>query len=424
MGKVAEIDHIDPLELAIADLIAGIQDSNGMYVHAPEPFYGRLLAALPSKYTKKSDEGTAYDIPTAAVAIRNNGIELIINRDFFENLGREARLAIIKHEAQHIAHRHLFRGAEANGENPKIQNIAMDAVINQFNPAIQELKKPAKDGGKFEPVEWDKIPDATADMSYRGYYELIEKDSEEEGGGGSGEGEGGEGDGDDMGKYGDVIDDHSHFGKVFDESNPDVVEDRLKDTIQKAARGLNPGTMPGEIQKILDDIAAESKIPWQQLLRTWMKTSIKSIRKTHILRESLSVAGVFPGYKRQPRPEFHVYADMSGSVSDSDAVSFFSEILYIQKAMKATVSLHQFDTEIHSTQVIEKNIPHIVRDGYGGTNFQCCADHARENKIKNFIIMTDGYAPSVDLTGLNVLWAFTEHHQDHGGKSVVIESKE
>jgi predicted metal-dependent peptidase len=302
----------------------------------------------------------------------------------------------------------------------------MDAVINQFNKDIESLTEPDEDGKpKFEPIDYRKIDGAVADQSWKGYYELLEKDQENDNSEGEGEGEGGEGapgsGSGDLSKYGDVIDDHSHFGKVQDDSNADIADEQLKDMIQKTARGLKPGETPLEIQKILDEILQESVIPWRVLLRNWIKSSVKTIRKTHILRESISVAGVFPGYKRVPKPEFHVYADMSGSIDDKQAIAFFREIMAIQRTLRATIHLHQFDTRIHSSEVIDKQIPNINRDAYGGTNFQCCVEHARKNKIKSLIIMTDGYASSVDVTGLNVLWAMTEYHQSHGGKEVIIK---
>lgn len=417
------------LDQAIGDLISGIHNKNGAGLAYPaEPFYGRLLASLKRATCTEKDKGKSNYVPTAAVGLEKNQIVLSVNLDFLGKYDRVGRRAVLKHEAQHVAHRHLFRFKQGKYQNMRRGNIGMDAVINQFNPEIHNMVDTTT-GETFEPIDYKKIPVpgkkntfAEADRSWQYYYELLEQEQDPK----DGEGENGEGgageDGITHTSYGDMFDDHSAFGTGGDdETNPEMVEEKLKETIQRCARQAYAGKAPKEIEDILDEIRKESKIPWQVLLRNWFKFAVRQVRELNMLRESLSVEGVFPGHKRNPVPEFHLYADMSGSIADDQAVAFFVETLAIQRKMKATIHLHQFDTMIHKSEIIEKQLPTIKRVACGGTNFQCVVEHARENRIRNIVIMTDGYAPDVDTTGLNVLWVFTTNHQDHGGKSIVIE---
>jgi predicted metal-dependent peptidase len=430
VGMNAEDMGYSLVEQAVGDLISGIkkEDSFEVLMQA-EPFYGRLIAAFKKIEVSEKDKGkNKWFVPTAAVAVDGQQVALIVNTDFLRQLSRVQRAAVIKHEAQHIAHRHLFRFKESGYENQPRFNIAADSVINQFNPQIQTLKGMKLEGWEqpFDPCDWKNIPDAKADSTWQTYYERLAKEDEKNGEGeGEGQSGGGMGNGPTNTPYGDVIDDHSFMNQAqnseADSANQELVEENVKNLIRSVARQTEAGNRPGEIQQILDELNRQSEIPWRTLLRSWMKQSVRQIRALSMMRESISVEGVFPGHKRVPVPEFHVYADMSGSVADDQAVAFFGEVICIQTALKATIHLHQFDTIVHKSEVIDKKVPNIERNGYGGTNFQCCADHARENKIKNIIIMTDGYAPEIDTVGLNVLWAMTENHQDHAGKQVIIK---
>ena len=413
-----------PLEASIADLINGVYSNDGTMVYEPEPFYGRLIATLRRRFCLNEDKDkTPWFTPTCAVALIQNDITLIINEDFFNTLERFGRRAVLKHEAQHVTHRHLFRFKRNNYKNMMRGNIAMDASINQYNAPIYDMKNPDYDPTvtdpndprshkKFQSVHWNKIPEAKENMTWEMYYALLEKDFPES--------DPNSGDAQAYSKYGQSIDDHSFFGKDDGESSPEAAEGQLNETIQRIARQCYAGNNPKEIQDILDEIYKESKISWRTLLRNWFSQSIAYERKQSILRESISVEGVFPGFKREPKPEFHIYADMSGSIANDQAEAFFNECMSIQKGLKAVINIHQFDTRIHKSERLEKKPPKIVRAACGGTNFDCIVEHARENKIKHLVVMTDGYCPESDWTGLNVLFAYTENHQEHQGRKKVV----
>ena len=125
-----------------------------------EPFYGHLLGGV----VRRIDER----IPTAAVSLTPQGLQLIVNPDFFMNeLKKDERVAVIKHEALHLLFRHLYRPLIKKGDS-KLFNIAADIVVNQ-HIAPWPLPDMA--------VTLKEFPDMglLADQSLEWYYEKLSK---------------------------------------------------------------------------------------------------------------------------------------------------------------------------------------------------------------------------------------------------------
>ncbi len=384
-GPTSAVDlGADEVELAIRDLV----------ISQDEPFYGQLLAKFQHKRVTKSDEDGAKFIPTAAVAMVKNDIVLFINEEFFKGLEPLERVAVLKHECQHIAHRHLTRGAADQGFKQERANIAMDAAINQMNDNLPP-----------DLVDFKKIKGAIPMDSWEHYYALIpdtDQDKLQE-------------------LFGKMVGDHSMWGDVDDETNPEMVDELVKSRIREAAEQVGIGNLPEEVHGILAEINAEAKIDWRTVLRSWMQEAINRYRDYLPFRESRVVTGIFPGMHYKPAPEFDIYVDASGSIGDQDFNDFATEVLEINKTLHATVNLHQFDTMIHKSEKIERQVPTLERVAHGGTNFSCILKHAWDNRIRNIIIMTDGYAEEVDQTGYNILWVYTKEHHKHPGKFVILE---
>ena len=89
-----------------------------------EPFFGHLLGGLARRFTDA--------LPTAGVVVVEGGVALWINPSFFMGLGSDnERTAVLKHEALHLALRHLLRPPPR--EAPRLLfNVAADLVVNQF----------------------------------------------------------------------------------------------------------------------------------------------------------------------------------------------------------------------------------------------------------------------------------------------------
>ena len=398
------------VEIAVKDLITG---SQGAGIEA-EPFYGNLLARIPRRIIREGDTSPFANVDTAAVAIYGSRVWLIINEKFFKALSRRQRVAVVKHEAQHLAHRHLTRPDKDKYKTPaenQLLNIAMDAVINQYNSGLPHGV--VEGFGPVYPICYTQIEGAQPHDRYEEYYRLLKKQVEKNNSGGKGSNA--------NGTIGGTIDDHSFFGEAVDGSNVEIADGLLKEAIRDAANKVNYGSLPHHIQKIINDLNGQSKLNWRVILRRWIKQSQRRNRDKNIFRESPFIEGVFPYFKNEPRPEYDVYVDASGSVSDDEITAFFNEVLAIQKGLKATVRVHQFDTTIHRTDVLEHAVPEIERAACGGTSFAPVVEHAKANNLRNIIIMTDGYAPVVDTKGLRVLWVYTPDHQKHPGRGIILD---
>ena len=81
------------------------------------PFFGSVVASVDYKENK--------DIPTAGT----DGETIYYNPEYLESLSVEEQTFIFAHEVCHIAFNHILR---SEGKDPKLWNIATDAVINQF----------------------------------------------------------------------------------------------------------------------------------------------------------------------------------------------------------------------------------------------------------------------------------------------------
>ena len=81
------------------------------------PFFGSVVANVDYRANTK--------IPTAGT----DGKVVYYNPDFLEKLSIDEQTFIFAHEICHIAFNHILR---SEGKNPKIWNIATDAVINAF----------------------------------------------------------------------------------------------------------------------------------------------------------------------------------------------------------------------------------------------------------------------------------------------------
>ena len=98
-----------------------------------EPFSLHSLAAFKS---------ACRDIPTAGVRLDKNTqhFEMLYNPDFFSALSDEFIVGILKHEFYHIILGHVTLRKPSDGLK-KIDNIAMDLVINSYERRIAIEKK-------------------------------------------------------------------------------------------------------------------------------------------------------------------------------------------------------------------------------------------------------------------------------------------
>lgn len=387
-----------------------------------EPFYGLFLLMLNKQWTKK--------VPTAGVSISGINYKLAINEDFWSSLSREHKQGLLKHELLHLAFYHLTSFTHLT--NHEIANIAMDLEINQY---IDPTKLP--EGGQtldlypelnLEPKEgtisyYEKLmkaaqngncPNLNAMLAAGAAGKLVVSLT---------------------GSNGQSVDvhvpDHSEWSSqegTFSETTKRLLETQTKHILNEIADQVTKsrGTIPGEMQSILDKINAiePPKFDWKGYIRRFAAGSVKSYTKLTRSRPNRRIEGL-PAIKIKPKKHILVAIDTSGSVSNAELQEFMQEIYHIYKTGSVVTVVHA-DTAIAWKGPFDPNAEWKVH-GKGGTDFTPVVDYYNENlrKYNCLIYLTDGEAPAPENKPKGrTLWVLSQKSNmvDHltGGPTIQL----
>lgn len=309
-------------------------------------FLGSLMCSLNFKW---SDQ-----LPTAGT----DGVELLWNPEYFKKLPTKSRSTDLAHELWHVALLHNLRRGSRNHE---IWNVACDIRIDLMLE---------QQGFTFEGIDGVK-----RDKKYIGWAE------------------------EDI--YDDLMKNPSPTpmsctccaSQMPDtETSIQATVNTVVQAIHQAKLNNSIGNIPGVIQetlkKFLDPI-----IPWQTLLMQFF---------TDLLEEDYTWARPNRRYQDMYLPSKFTddgrlehliyYLDVSGSISEADAIRFNSEVKYIQEVLKPKkLTLVEFDTQIQFVKEFEEEDPfdEIEIVERGGTCLVCVRDHIMENKPTAAIIFSD-----------------------------------
>jgi len=337
------------------------------------PFFGNLATRM------KLIDATNW-CPTLATDGRN----FYYNNDFVNKLTPKQAEFGFAHEVLHNIFDHIGR---RENRDPQLSNIAADFAVNQI----------LKDERIGEVPDWIKI---FQDNRYRGMsYEEIYSDLEsrackinigslgellDEHLDGEGDGEGGDED-----------------GKGRPKLTPDekkAIRDEIKEAMIAAAQAAGAGKVPAGIARLIKDFT-EPKMDWRQLLRMNIQSIIKSNYSfSRPNRKSQHCGAILPGLLNEETIDVSVAIDMSGSISDSQAKDFISEVKGIMEEYKDfNLDLWCFDTEVYNYAKFTGNTADDIMSyqikGGGGTLFEANWEFMKEEGIepKRFIMFTDGY---------------------------------
>ena len=176
------------------------------------------------------------------------------------------------------------------------------------------------------------------------------------------------------------------------------IRDEIKEAIVAAAQSAGAGKVPAGIARMIQSFT-EPKMDWRQMLRM----NIQSIFKSNFSfarpnRKSQHSGAVLPGMMNEETIDVSVCIDMSGSISDSMAKDFLSEVKGIMEEYKDfKLDLWTFDTDVYGYQQFTGDSAEDINEykcqGGGGTNFDVNFQFMKDNNInpKKFIMFTDGY---------------------------------
>ena len=405
----ASATKLSPLEGASQELGSSI-----VALLLKEPFYGHLLGGVVRRI------GQA--VPTAAVAITPQGLQLLVNPKFFMGeLKRDERVAVIKHEALHLVYRHLYRKLMRNG-NPKLFNIAADLVVNQY-VAPWPLPDTAVTLKLFPDLGLER------DQTLERYYEKLDSLHKDKGNDRQqsplsaealdnvmGQEEchgdhrfwacaGGEG----FAQQGDAPGHAPSLSEALRSAlEADLERHLLRARDQTSAKQW--GNLPAGIQVELEQMvqARKPQVDWRRSLRLFALSGYRtSVVATN--RRMSKRFNTFPGIRIQREQRVAVVLDTSGSIEQATVELFFGEVHGIWRT-GAEVMVVESDAGVQQAYKYKGKTPSAVKGG-GGTCFDPALEWVRTPRHGTFdvcIYLTDGCgpAPSVRIR-CPLLWVVT-----------------
>lgn len=299
--------------------------------------------------------------PTAAT----DGERFWWNPMWFLSLPEKTRETVLVHELWHPARLH---GVRRGTRDPKIWNYACDIRINN------DLEN---EGFSFEQVEWAWKDQKYGTMAEEAIYDALIQSGEEP-----------------PTPPWDVGKPQAGDLKESKDGNPQQQINTVVRAIQQAKLAGQAGTIPGEIEKIIDKFLAPI-IPWEQALQqffvdlldedySWRKPNRRHLHQNMYLPSQITDDGRLE--------HLAYYLDVSGSVSDKDVLRFNSEVKYIKEFFNPEkLTLVQFDHRITSVTEFGPDDPFekIVVVGRGGTSLVPVREHIHQLKPTAAIIFTD-----------------------------------
>lgn len=329
-----------------------------------EPFIAAVVAKLPRKF---QEAGTAW----------TNGREIGFGSGFCDELDDGELFFVVAHEAMHVVLMHMWR---RNGRNPKLWNVATDAVINRT----------LMNRGYIMPAGGVNIRWVTEDMSADEVYrKLMENPEEQDAGGWDGEG--------------DIED-------APDQSDAADMEAAIT-TAARMARAA--GDNSALVARILGGELSPS-VSWTDVLRHVMTSASREDYTYRRFDRRMMPQGVYmPSLYSEALGGLVIGVDTSGSVSGAELNQIAGEISSIMEDCNpAWIEVVYCDSAVASTQRFEAGEPLALSPmGGGGTRFKPVFDYANalQDKVAALVYLTDLYGNlrECEEPEYPVVWAVT-----------------
>jgi predicted metal-dependent peptidase len=413
------------------------------------PFFGHLCLNLKPRIAVAGD-----GVPTAAVAPDGS---LILNPEFCDKLSDAELCGLLCHEVMHPAllcwQRQGSRKAVLvglDGSRVTAWNVAHDL---SFNPDIVELGKKCGGDQVLKLPEGGLLEPKFAGMSAEEIYDKILEDAAKnpprpgkcDGSCQPGQGQGqGQGQctcppkqggqripGSKDGSGGSIGDDlrpdlsSTEQGKAAaqgDRSAQEQLDNEWRVNVVAAAQvheqEKGKGSLPGNIQKVVDDLT-DPKVDWRDALSRWVgengRQSDYSYRRPS--RRSESAGEYLPSIQRHGVDDLIILWDTSGSMNGREK-DILSEVRGITEDLGISVRVICCDTRVCSdvdniADALDA-IPHIK--GGGGSDFRPAFAQLDDEQVQSVVVVfTDGYidVPATKPVHLRaVLWCLTSHDAD------------
>jgi predicted metal-dependent peptidase len=344
------------------------------------PFFGNLATRM-----------KLIDASDWCATLATDGRNFYYNNDFVNKLKPKEAEFGFAHEVLHNVFDHMGR---RDHRDPQLSNIAADYAVNQILkderigdvPSWIKIFQDNKYRGMSYEQIYDDLYEKAEKIDFGSLGELLDEHLD-----GEGDGEGDQdGDGDKEGKG-------KGRPKLTAEEKK-AIKDEIKEAMVAAAQAAGAGRVPAGVARMIQTFT-EPKMDWRQMLRMNIQSILKSnFSFSRPNRKSQHCGAVLPGMMNEETIDVSIAIDMSGSISDSMAKDFLSEVKGIMDEYKDfKLDLFCFDTEVYGYKQFTGDTADEIAEyeckGGGGTDFDACYNFMKEEGIepKRFIMFTDGY---------------------------------
>ena len=354
-----------------------------------------VLLNLPRTFTN--------EVQTAGV----NGINMVINPEFFLELPESERRFLLVHEAWHIGLMDIIRTGD---KNPEVWNQACDHYINlmvdeQRDPLLKFIDMGLKDS-KYSGWEKEDI-----------YKDLMQNPQNQKKNKLSGDLQG-NGDG-------------KSSGQKLSKEQVQVLEKQISNIVQQAAMQtkMMGGKVPSDVEKYLDNLY-NPRLPWEKLLLKYMSSiSYEDYSYQRINKSFFPHGIILPTIFGEGLGRIAIANDTSCSVSDEEFKVYLGAIKDIKDRLNPEqMDVVNFTTHIEKTWTIreDEDISKIQFRASGGTDLYPVFHHFNQpkNKPQVLIVFSDlECTPIKQKPDFDVIWICVNNKnaQTNFGKKIHIE---
>lgn len=346
-----------------------------------KPYYGYIATQL------KIEENAAIDDLKVLVGPT---IRLLYNKNWLESLSESQAYGVIIHEILHLIFLHCTL---YEGKKESLWNLACDLAVNEH---IDQSMLP-DDYITVQRIN-SKLCFQLEDKKTAEYYytRLLQYESRL----------------DFSLKQGKSIlklpgEDEFTITSLEKPETSDINLNAAKTSIEEITReAAKEGEIPGAIRTYIEEVYGHVEVDWRNVLKKYISGKGYMRQKKTMKRLSKRFDDT-PGNIRTKGLNALIAVDESGSISDDDILTFYTELKLIKRLTKCQLMITRFDTTCSKPVPLDKYLKIRNRVKSGGTDFKDVFRVADSFNCMLVILFTDGDGLMPETVQQKVLWVLT-----------------